>query len=83
MQTNTPATKLPYSATKKQLVKMCYPMPEQTVLDRINIIIIDNRKNRPECQGKNSKQIKSTKTVEHSELKEYFETFGLPPGLEI
>lgn len=83
MDSNKPTTKVPYSITKQQLYKMCYPAPENKVKRRINEIIFDNRsKNYPDCKGKTRIEIIRTVYVDKKELKEYFETYGLPDGLE-
>ncbi|HLF51880.1 hypothetical protein [Flavobacterium sp.] len=77
-----PTKKLPYSITKAQLVKMCYPVPERAVRNRINIIIYDNRKDKGFYKDLSIKEVIRTHVVEHHEIKEYFETYGLPPGFE-
>jgi hypothetical protein len=82
MQINTPTKKLPYSITKVQLVRMCHPVPELKVRSRINTIIYDNRKTFPEYKDSSQKEIIKTLYVEHTEIIEYFQTYGLPPGFE-
>ena len=84
MESNTnQIKKLPYSITKSQLIKMCSPFPEYTILKRINTIIYDNRKNRTENTLKTFTQIVRSKYIECEEIKEYFKTFGLPDGYEL
>lgn len=70
--------KLPKSCTKSELVQMYAPKPARRVLKQINTIIADFRKG--ECET--SKIIKTT-YVEHKELMEFVETYGLPENYEL
>lgn len=80
---NTKNKKVPYSLTKSQLYKLCFPVPENTVKKRINEIIFENRsKNYKHCKDLPKEKIINCRFVEQAEIKEYFETFGLPDGLE-
>jgi len=80
---NTKNKKVPYSLMKSELYRMCYPVPENTVKNRINLIIFENRSNNyPEWKNKPKESIIKTQYVEKNELIEYFETYGLPDGLE-
>lgn len=64
---------LPWSTTKKALVKMYLPdMPERQILREINIIIVANR-NKPDAS-----KIRYAQRVRHQELKEFVELHGLP-----
>jgi len=82
MNPDNKKTKVPYSISKTNLVKLCRPLAEDTVIRRINLIIFETRKNYPENIGRNLQQIIRAKYVEQSEIKEYFETYGLPDHME-
>lgn len=80
---NTKNKKVPYSISKKNFFVLCYPVPENTVKRRINEIIFENRsKNYKECKDLPRHKIVNCRYVEKVEIVEYFQTFGLPDGLE-
>lgn len=75
-------TKLPNTMTKSEFTVLCHPLPYEKAINRINLIIYDNRKNFKENEQKNRAQIVATKTIERRELVEYFETYGWPKNVE-
>lgn len=58
-------------------------MPEAFIRMRINLIIIDNRKNDKAYQGKSPEEIINTATVFRKEIEEFVEIYGLPIGYEL
>ncbi|WDO13078.1 hypothetical protein MH928_17365 [Flavobacterium sp. WW92] len=74
--------KIPYSLTKSELVKMCYPLSERKVRHRINTIIYDMRKNQESYRNLSMREIIATHQIERKEIVEYFETYGIPAGFE-
>ncbi len=74
--------KIPYALSKQELVKLCYPIPEYTIRNRINLIIYDNRKNLPEFQGFTMSKIISSHYIQRVDLIEFFETYGYPENYE-
>lgn len=82
MTINSKTTKIPFSIEKHDFVALLHPVPINTVITRINIIIYDRRKDLPDCKDKTPRQIKGTRYIERPEYIEYFETYGYPDGLE-
>lgn len=68
--------KMPKSCTKSELVQMYAPKPARRILKQINEIIKEFRK------GQSDNVIKTT-YVEHHELMEFIETYGLPENYEL
>lgn len=75
-------SKIPYVLTKNELVRLCHPLSEHKVRNRINTIIYDIRKKQEAYKDLSKKQIIGTHQIERIEIIEYFETYGLPPGYE-
>lgn len=77
---NSPS-KLPFSISKKEFTAMLYPVPENTILNRINTIIYDRRKSFKANEKKTITAIKKVHYIERPEYIEYFEIYGLPDGI--
>ena len=82
MEENTKNKKVPYSIEKHKFFKMVHPLPENTAKRRINVIIFENRKNFKEYENTPKDKIINCRFIERVELIEYFETYGMPAGLE-
>ena len=73
---------IPLSLTKEKLVKIYFPMPEKTIIENINEIIYNNRKDLNCNKEKKRTQIIRTRYVWRKELIELFEIIGVPDGYE-
>lgn len=67
--------------TKSDFTRLLFPVPFETVVNRINTIIYDNRKSYPENENKTKREIIKVRNIELVEMIEYFETYGWPKGI--
>ena len=84
METNDKPTlkKIKYVTRKKDFTKMYFPETEKVLLDEINEIIYNNRKDKQKYLGKNKRNIINTKSIYLVEFKEFVKNNDLPVGWE-
>jgi hypothetical protein len=82
---DTPIKKtLPHAVTKAQLVKLYLDQySEKVIISAVNLIIIDNRKNKPIYKGYTTARLARTNTITHQEFVEFIATYGDPKGFEV
>lgn len=73
---------IPNSCTKKEFCKMYYPMPAKELIDELNTIIYDYRKELPKYIGKSRSEIVATKTVKKPEIMIFIKNNFMPNGYE-
>lgn len=75
---------LPHAVTKSQLVKLYSDQySERLILMAVNLIIIDNRKNKPVYKEYSEERLKRSNYVTHQEFMEFIATYGDPNGFEV
>lgn len=71
-----PKKPLPHATTKSGLVAMYNDLPMKTVIDAIQDIMIENRKDNSRLAPK----AKNAKCIMNKELLQFVDQFGLPDG---
>lgn len=75
---------IPNSICKKELFFLMYPdVPKSVLMNEVNTIIYDLRKDNPLYIGKTPEQFKKTKTVYKNEILELFKVIGVPNGYSL
>jgi hypothetical protein len=74
--------KIRYVTRKKDFIVMYFPETEKVLLDEINEIIFNNRKDKQKYQGKTKRNVINTKSIYLIEFKEFVKNNCLPVGWE-
>lgn len=75
---------LPHAVSKTKLVEMFSDQySESKIKQAINLIIIDNRKNKPLYKDYTPAKLRRIKAINHQEFMEFIAIYGEPKGYEV